>query len=58
MKCYFCKKKINLSTCFQCELCNHSFCTKHRIYEEHKCTKYTKEKIVLTKIKPVKIIKI
>lgn len=58
MKCFICKKKITISNCFKCDLCTLSFCSRHRMYENHSCTHYKKEVLKLEGIKKSKVIKI
>jgi hypothetical protein len=37
-KCFYCKKKINITNCFECE-CKENYCSKHRYPDSHDCKK-------------------
>lgn len=37
MKCYHCKKKMQLGLNFKCK-CEKEFCLKHKNPEDHECT--------------------
>ena len=62
MRCYHCNKKIGVVE-FDCN-CNHKFCAKHRLPENHNCEfnhkKFERNKLEkkMVKVEANKIIKI
>jgi hypothetical protein len=43
VKCALCKVEIFNRNEVICNLCSEVFCYKHRLYEDHKCTKWEKK---------------
>lgn len=45
MICFVCRKKLSLSTAFECS-CSKTVCIKHLLREDHSCTKLQNPKEV------------